>query len=49
LAVGDITASNAVEEIVAIFIMLVGVLFFSFLISSVSDQLQVRIFFTNYY
>ncbi|KAK9792471.1 hypothetical protein WJX73_000921 [Symbiochloris irregularis] len=37
---GDVTAQNAVEELVAILIMLTGVLFFGFVISSLANVIQ---------
>lgn len=40
---GDITAQTAAEQMVALFIMLVGVFFFSFLISSMADLMNVRL------
>jgi Ion channel len=37
---GDIAPQTATEEIVAMFIMLVGVLFFGFIIGSLSEAMQ---------
>ncbi|KAK9813287.1 hypothetical protein WJX72_011893 [[Myrmecia] bisecta] len=37
---GDVTAHTAAEELVAIFIMFIGVLFFGFLIGSLGDLLE---------
>ena len=39
---GDITAATALEEIIATGMMIVGVVFFGWLISSISDLMDVR-------
>ena len=45
---GDITASTAFEQIVAVGMMIVGVLFFGWLISSISDLMDVRSYPANH-